>query len=162
MAKNPPAPDVEALHEEQSELAARSAAVRRQLQQAALEEHRRQQEAQRAFDQQMVASFSRRELEEAVDAARRKLDATLEASPLVLAYADYVYAMHRRRQMVVEHVAALGRLGHEGGPPALPPTADGGPLDDHLTRAAQRLAEDRVAAEVADLHTRRLAATTDK
>ncbi len=133
---------------------ARAAAVR-----ARQEEQQRVELAQREFDEQLVASFSRARLDAAVDQARERLDEHLAADPTVAAFANLLHAEYTRRDGVVELVAALSRLGRptDGAalpqPPRVDPTAT-------LGAAVERIAADRAAADRDALATQRENAAT--
>lgn len=153
-------PTREQIEQEADAAATRAAQLRQALaeqDQAALD---RRLEAQRAWDEQHVAGFSRAAVEAEVDRAKAALDAALAENPLVLALADYLHALRRRSHDVFEHMSALGRLGRPTGSPAAGPT-ELGRLEEYVITAAERLATERVDREQAEMHARRDAAGAD-
>ncbi len=150
----------EQVEQQAADLNAQLAAIREQerLEQEAAADRRAA--AQQQFDEQFVAGFSRAALEADVDQARAALDETLAADPLTLALADYLTALRRRSHLFLEQSAALGRLGQ----PVPAPHALGTELqriDEYVLPIASRIATERVAAEMADLHARRETAGDD-
>ncbi len=85
---------------------------------------RRRREAQRKFDEDFVAGFSRSKIDADVDQARQALDAALAADPLVAALADYLTALRRRSHMLLEHSSTLSRLGRPSYTPKPRPTTE--------------------------------------
>ena len=151
----PPTP--EQLRAQAEQLDAEAAQLRQELQRQADEERQRRHAAGLAWDEQYVAGFSRARVEADVDQAKAALDRALAENPLVLALADYLAALRRRSHAVAEHMSALNRLGRGAGPPNAGPTELAN-VDEYVIRSAERIASDRVAAELADLHASRDAA----
>lgn len=125
--------------------------------QARLEaEHvRRLAEHQDAFDRHVVTDWRPRELDAAVEQARRDLDAAVRAHPLTAALADYLGAQTRRSEAWREYLAARGRLGMPVAGAQMPGATAVPDLPEAITRAAYAIAEDLLAAEREDRHTRR-------
>lgn len=123
---------------------AKAAAARAAANQARLEEQQRRADAQRAFDERLVAGFSRARLDQDVEEARERLDAHLAGNPLVEHLANLLFTEYTRRDVIVEHVAALSRLGRPTGGAAIPPP----PRVDSaaVAAAADRLASTKAAA----------------
>ena len=153
--KTPPTPDELRAQAEQHD--AQAHALRLELQRQAQETLERRLAAQREWDEKFVASFNRAEVEADVDKAKAALDQALAENPLVQALSDYLAALRRRSHAVLEHMSARNRLGLETGPPNPGPT-ELATVDEYVIRAANRIAEDRIAAERADLHAQREAA----
>ncbi len=150
----------DALREQAADLATQQAAVLAELNQRQAERAERDRQAQRVFDEQLVAGYSRRKLDEEAEQAHRALQQHLEADPLLNALADYLTVLTRRRFLITEHVAAQGRLGLDISG-FIAPSAELVSLQDLLLPVVQRIAEGRIAAERNDLHARREAAGTD-
>jgi len=134
---------------EAERLDAEAGALRQQLQERAQEADERRRVAQLAWDGRFAAGYSRAAIEADVDQAKAALDAALAANPLVTALADYLVALRRRSHAVLEQMSALGRLGRPTGLANAGPT-ELAPLEEYVIRAAERMASDRVAAEVAE------------
>jgi len=145
------------LRAEAERLDAQAGALRQQLQEQAQEAAERRRVAQLAWDERFAAGYSRAAIEADVDQARAALDEALAANPLVGALADYLVAIRRRSHAVLEQMSVLNRLGRPSGPPNAGPT-ELAPLEEYVIRAAERMASDRVAAELAELHAGREAA----
>ena len=120
---------------------------------------RRRAEAQREWDQRFVAGFSRAALEADVDRTRAALDQALAENPLTLALVDHLVALRRRSHALLEHNAALARLGRPTAAASVDTELQR--LDEYLLPVASRLATELVAAEMADLHASRDAAGTE-
>lgn len=157
MTKTTTLPTREQIEQEAAAAATRAAELRDQLWQEDQAAHERKLAAQRAFDEQLVAGFSRADVEAEVDQSRAAFDEALATNPLVLALAAYLESLRRRSHAVQEHMSALGRLGRPTAPPNAGPT-ELYDLEGTIFRAAERIAADRVAAEQSDLHARRDAA----
>ena len=157
MAKTvtPTTPDE--LRAEAERLDAEASALRQELQRQAQASEERRLAAQREWDERYAASFNRAAIEADVDKAKAALDQALAENPLVLALADYLAALRRRSHAVREHMSALNRLGRETGPPNAGPT-ELATTDEYVIRTANRIAEDRIAAELNELHAQREAA----
>jgi hypothetical protein len=153
------APTREQLEQEAQTAAARAAEITAQLLEQEQTDYATRLEAQRRFDEQLVASYDRSAIEAEVKQATADLDAALRANPLVLALADYLTALRRRSHAVREHMAARNRIGLPTAPPDPGPT-ELATVEEYIHTAATRMAEERVSAEIADLHARRDAAGT--
>lgn len=137
------------LRNEAERLDAEARALRQELQRQAQEADERRRSAQQAWDERFAAGFSRAAVEADVDQAKAALDEALAANPLVAALADYLTALRRRSWAVQEQMSVLGRLGRPAGLAPAGPT-ELGPLNEYVIRAAERMASDRVAAELAE------------
>jgi len=136
------------LRDEAERLDAQAGALRQQLQQQAQEADERRRAATMAWDERYAARYSRAAIEADVDQAKAALDAALAGNPLVVALAAYLTALRGRSHAVVEQQQALNRLGRPSGLAPAGPT-ELGRLDEYVTTAAERMASDRVAAELA-------------
>ncbi len=158
-----PTTDPDALRQQVAELDVRNAEVRQQLAQLETERLHKQQRAQEEFDRELVTSYSRTALDAEVEQARRDLEDRLADNPLIIALADYLTARLRRHHAIAEHIAALGRQGRDVSSASHAPPPELGSLEEILTRAVQRIADEKIRAELDDLHTRRAnAGTTTK
>lgn len=150
-------PTADQLADEADRIAARLAEIRQQEADREAEQFRRRAEAERRFDEEFVAGFSRAPLDAAVDAARAEFDAAVAELPIVRALADYTAAQQLRRTAVFDHVSARSRLGEHVNYAALP-SVEVNPVQDIVTAAVDRIVGERIAAMQADLHARRAAA----
>ena len=157
MPKTTTPPTADELRQQAEKLDAQAHALRLEMQRQAQDTLDRRLAAQREWDEKFVAGFSRAEVEAEVDKAKAALDAALVADPLVRTLADYLTALRRRSHAVLEHMSALNRLGRETGPPNAGPT-ELATTDEYVIRTANRIAEDRIAAELAEMHAQREAA----
>ncbi len=153
----------EQIEAQAADLAAQVAAFQAEDQRRAEEEWRRRAAAQQQWDQRFAASVSRRQLDDHVDQARAALDAALEADPMVQALAGYLAALRRRSHVILEHNSALDRLGQPQNPRPAGMATEVTAIDvaELIAQAMNRIATERVAAEMAELHAQREAAGTD-
>ncbi len=153
----------EEIEAQAADLAAQVAAFEAEDQRRADEEWRRRAAAQHQWDERFAASVSRTALNTEVDQARAALNAALEADPMVLAFADYLAALRRRSHLILEHNSALMRTGRpENRPPAgMATEVTATEVAELIAQAMTRIASDRVASEMAELHAKREAAGTD-
>lgn len=154
------APTREQIEQQAAELAAQVEQFREQDYQQQEAERQRRIRAQEEFDRQLVADYRANLGKDEADlrAARAALDATLANDPLVSALADYSAVLRRRARLAFEASSAANRIGQPGFSKPFGPTELVGGLDEYVLRTAERLAEERVTAESADLHARRDAA----
>ncbi|WP_100501836.1 hypothetical protein [Geodermatophilus chilensis] len=157
MPKTTAEPTSDQLAAEAERIAARLTEIREQEAQRQQQQAQRRADAERQFDEELVAGYDRKALDAEVDAARATFDAAVADLPIVKALADYTAAQQLRRTRVYEHLSALSRLGHDVDYRALP-TVDVAPVQDVVTAAVARIVGDRTATEVNDLHARRAAA----
>lgn len=157
MTKTPAMPTRAQMEQEAATAASRAEELQQQLLVADQQDHARRLDAQRRFDERHVAGFSRAAIEAEVDRARAELDLALAENPLVIALADYLSALRRRSHAVLEQSSALSRLGQPSGIPTAGPTELAG-LEEYVVRAAERIATERIGAELAEFHARRDAA----
>jgi len=122
--------------------------------------HEARLEAQRRWDEQLVAGFSRAKVDAEVAAVKATLDEELAANPLVVALANWQIALRRRSHQIFENTAARSRIGLPTGAVELL-TTDLSTVDEYVIRAANRLADDTIAAEQSAFQARRDAAGTD-
>ncbi len=153
----------EQIEAQAADLAAQVAAFQAEDQRRADEEWRRRTAAQQQWDERFAASVSRRQLDDHVDQARAALDAALEADSMVQALADYLAALRRRSHMILEHNSALVRLGQRENPrpSGMATEVTATKVAELVAEAMTRVATERVAAEMAELHAQRDAAGTD-
>ncbi len=149
----------EQLEEQAAELNAQLAAIREQERREQEEAARRRAHLEAEFDRQFLATLTPAQLEADVDQAAQALDEALATNPLVLALSDFLTALRRRSNLRQEISAARMRLGQDP-LPAQSMRTEITPEDvlDLLLRPTNRMAGDRVAAEVADLYAQRDAA----
>jgi len=133
---------------------ARAAEINATINAEELKKHQARLEAQRQFDEQYVADYSRAAIEAEVADAKAVFDRAIADNPLVLALADYAVALRRRSHKLAEYMNARGRIGLQVAPPDVV-VVDLNPIDETLLRAASRLADDRTASEVAAFHAER-------
>ncbi len=153
-------PTREQIEAQAADLNARLAAIHEEDRREQEQADRRRAEAQRQFDEQFVADFSRAALEADVDQARAELDQALADDPIVQALASYLASLRRRSHGLLEHSSALARLGRPADAPQAVAT-ELERLDEYLLPVAARIATDRVAAELAAFHARRETAGDD-
>ncbi len=148
--------DREQLEAEAARLNAQLAAIREQdrLEQEAAAQRRA--EAQAEWDRQFLATLTPADLESDVDKAAQVLDEVLATNSLVLALSDFLTALRRRSNLRQEISAARMRLGQDPLPTqSMRTEIEPADVLDLLLRPVNRMASDRVAAEVADLYTQR-------
>ncbi len=152
-------PSREELERQAAEVGAQLDALRHQDAQREQEEQHRRAQAERAYDRQQAAGFSRAALDAEVARAHAAFDAALAKTPLVIALADYLTALQRRRSAVYEHLSVLNRLGHPTEGASIPP-AELGPVQDIVAAAVQRLVAARTDADAMSFAAHREAAIT--
>lgn len=134
----------EALREQAEKLAEQAAAVQAELDAHSLREWEREQAEQREADEQLVKSFNRAELDQAVEDARQAFEDVVADHPLTQALAAYQAAGYRRNWAYADTNGARSRLGMEGmgtGPGFFPPT-----IGDAIDATAARLAQAQIDA----------------
>ncbi len=161
MPKTTEATTPDEIQQQITHLETQGIALRRRLIADGEETQRRQAAAQREFDEQLVAGYTAAAYETEFTDARAALDQALAQNPLVIALADYLTAMRRRRYAAHEHYSALSRLDRLRGQQPMLPHAELGPVEEILARAVERLTTERTDQENADLHTRRANAGTN-
>ncbi len=149
----------EQLEQQAADLNAQLSAILAQEQREQEEAARRRAEGEAEFDRQFLATLTPADLEKDVDQAAQALDEALATNPLVLALANFLTALRRRSNLRQEINNARMRLGEDPFPTQAMRT-EIRPEDvlDLLLRPTNRMAGDRVAAEVADLYAQRDAA----
>ncbi len=152
-------PSREQLEQQAAEIGAQLDALRQQQELQEQQERQRRAHAGQEYDQQAAASYSRRELDDAVALARAQFDDSLAETALVRTLADWVVALQRRRDAVYEHVSRLNRLGRPTEGVDYPP-AELGPVQDVVAAAVQRLVTARIDGERAALAAQRETAIT--
>ncbi len=155
-------PAREQLERQAAEVAAQLDALRQQQERQEQLERQRRAQAEREFDQQQVATFSRAQLDDEVAQARAQFDEALAGAPLVRALADWATALQRRRTATYEHGSALTRLGLPGIAGHDLPRAELGPVEDLIAAAVRRIVTERTDADAAALAAQREAAITEK
>jgi hypothetical protein len=151
-------PTREQIEQQAAELAAQVAEFQAQDAQREYEQLQRRIAAQEEFDRQILADYRANPGDDDLREARAALDAALADDPLVQALATYSAALRRRARLAFEASSADTRLGGPGFRQPPGPTELVGGLDEYVLRAAERIAEERVTAEMADLLARRDAA----
>ncbi len=111
MPTTDPMPTREDLERQAAEVGAQLDALRQQDAREEQERQQRRAQAEREFDQQQAANYSRRELDAEVTQARAAFDSALADTPLVRTLANYMTALQRRRNSVYAHLDRLNRLG---------------------------------------------------
>ena len=154
------APTREQIEQQAAELAAQVEAFREQDRQRQEQEWQRRAQADHDYDEQLVANYSRRELDADVDQARVAFGEALAENPLILALADYMTAMQRARTATYDYANALGRIGQGNRvpPPHSYPIAELGPVEDYIASTVARLVAERMDAETAEQASQRQAA----
>ncbi len=149
----------EQLEQQAAALNAQLDAIREQERGEQEEAARRRAQAEAEWDRQFLATLTTADLEKDVDRTAQALDEVLATNPLVLALADFLTALRRRSNLRQELSSARMRLGQDPLPTETMRT-EIKPADvlDMLLRPTNRMAGDRVAAEVADMYARRDAA----
>lgn len=153
-------PTREEVEAQAADLAAQLDTFRQQDQLREAEDHQRRTKAQEEFDRQFVEDYSSAADEADVRQARETLEVALHANPLVRAFADYVTTLRQVSHRQAEVSAALTRLGRPSFRPIANVTEVIGGVDEFVLRAVDRIADERVEADRADLHARRDAADT--
>jgi uncharacterized small protein (DUF1192 family) len=151
MPKTTAAPAREQIEQEVAEAEQRAAMLRDQLWREDEAKRQRREDAQREWDEQFVACFSRAQVFADTEQAREDLIAALAENPLIAAFADYFAALRRRSWAIAKHNEALNRLGQTPPPvTTLQTELSAVEILDLLQRAAERIATDRVGAELAE------------
>lgn len=139
--------DPEVLRQQAADLAERQAAVIAELNAVAAAEAARQAAQRADADRELIATFSRKALDEAVEDARQALDEAVRQSPVTQALGRLQYAQVRRYMAVVDLLAAKSRTGEPTDGAQLPPTADAMSVDAYVATAAQRIATELMDAQ---------------
>lgn len=131
--------------------------------QAALDAHAEevaQQKAEReaAWDEAFLASYSRREDDQAVTDADAKLRAAIEADPVTQAIAAVQHAKLRRNHRAMTAASIAQRYRRPGASPASVPSADPPDVQNIRERVAEQLAHERLDAERQTEHQERTGA----